>query len=314
METIKVGISACLLGRPVRYDGGHKWDRYLTDTLGRHMAWVPVCPEVEYGLPVPREAMRLVGDAAAPRLMTIKTGIDHTEGMQAWAARRLDALAKEDLCGFIFKSRSPSSGMAGVKVYGGTGAPSRKGVGLFARAFMDRFPLLPVEDEGRLHDPVLRENFIERLFVYRRWQRLIQEGLTPGKLVAFHQAHKLLILSHSAKHLTLLGRIVAQADEAAGSAQGQYITLLMEALRLTATPKKHANCLMHMLGYFKKRLEPDEKQEVLELIDRYRIGQIPLVAPLVLLSHYVRKFAEPYLAGQVYLHPHPQELMLRNHV
>jgi uncharacterized protein YbgA (DUF1722 family) len=179
---------------------------------------------------------------------------------------------------------------------------------------MDRFPLLPVEDEGRLHDPVLRENFIERLFVYRRWQRLIQEGLTPGKLVAFHQAHKLLILSHSARHLTLLGRIVAQADEAAGSAQDQYITLLMEALRLTATPKKHANCLMHMLGYFKKRLEPDEKQEVLELIDRYRIGQIPLVAPLVLLSHYVRKFAEPYLAGQVYLHPHPAELMLRNHV
>jgi uncharacterized protein YbbK (DUF523 family) len=168
MEMIRIGISACLLSQNVRYDGGHRHDRYITDTLGRRFEWIPVCPEVEYGLPIPREAMRLVGDPANPRLVTVRTRIDHTDGMIAWAEKRLETLAALDLCGFIFKSRSPSSGMAAVKVYGEDGMVVEKGVGIFAGAFMKRFPLLPVEEDDRLNDPRLRESFIERIFVYRR--------------------------------------------------------------------------------------------------------------------------------------------------
>ena len=204
-DKIKLGISSCLLGRNVRYDGGHQMDHFLTDTLGRFVEWVPVCPEVEYGLPVPREAMRLVGDPEVPRLMTIRTGIDHTDGMLRWAARRLPELEKEDLCGFIFKSRSPSSGMRGVKVYTSSGMPSTRGVGIFAGAFMKKLPLIPVEDDGRLHDPALRENFIERIFVFKRWKEVKGKGGALRDLIAFHSDHKLLILAHSPKHYTELG-------------------------------------------------------------------------------------------------------------
>jgi uncharacterized protein YbgA (DUF1722 family)/uncharacterized protein YbbK (DUF523 family) len=315
MNKISIGISTCLLGQNVRYDGGHQWDHYITETLGRYFSWVPVCPEVEYGLGVPREAMRLVGDPATPHLVTVKNGTDHTEGMREWARKRLDTLENEDLCGFIFKSKSPSSGMSRIKVYGSSGAPSLRGVGIFAQAFMDRFPLLPVEDDGRLHDPVLRENFIERIFVYHRWRHLSMRGMLGKDLVQFHSEHKLLIMSHSLKHLSVLGRIVADAGRNIKDKIGnEYITTLMEGLRLTATVKKHTNVLMHMMGYFKKDLNHNEKQELLDMIDIYRQRKIPLVVPMVLLSHYVRKYDQPYLRMQAYLNPHPFELMLRNHV
>lgn len=183
--TLKIGISACLLGEPVRYDGGHKLDHFLVETLGRFVSFVPVCPETECGLGVPRETMRLTGDPASPRLMTIHSGQDLTARMESWAARRVKELAGENLCGFIFKSRSPSSGMERVKVYADTGgAPTKTGVGLFAKEFMTRFPLLPVEDEGRLHDPVLRENFITRIFVLKRWRDLMTGNRSRGGLVA----------------------------------------------------------------------------------------------------------------------------------
>lgn len=199
-EKIRIGVSSCLLGNAVRYDGGHQHDPFLTETLGRFFEFVPVCPEVECGLGVPRETLRLVGDPAQPRLMTTRTGIDHTERMLAWAVRRVRELEGEDLHGFIFKSRSPSSGMERVKVYMDGKRAEKKGVGMFARAFMDHFPLLPVEEDGRLHDILLRENFIERLFVYKRWRDLLQTRKTAGGLVDFHTAHKLLILSHSEEH------------------------------------------------------------------------------------------------------------------
>jgi len=211
MEKIKLGISACLLGAKVRYDGGHQWDRFITETLGRCVEFVAVCPEVESGLPVPREAMRLVGDPLHPRLVTVRTGTDHTERLVTWAQRRVRELAALDLCGFIFKSKSPSSGMARVKVYRGEGAPSPQGVGIFARIFMEHFPLLPVEDEGRLHDPARRENFIERLFVLKRWRELLADHPGIGSLVAFHTRHKLLIRSHSPSHYRALGKIAARA-------------------------------------------------------------------------------------------------------
>jgi uncharacterized protein YbgA (DUF1722 family)/uncharacterized protein YbbK (DUF523 family) len=314
-EKVRLGISSCLLGESVRYDGGHKHDRYLTDTLGRYIEYVPVCPEVECGLPIPRESMRLVGDPESPRLLTSRTGVDKTEQMQSWVRRRVVELEREGLCGFIFKSNSPSSGMERVKVYNEKGMPSKKGVGLFARAFMEHFPLLPVEDEGRLHDPKLRENFIERVFALKRWRETLRQGRRRANLVDFHTRHKLLVLSHSQKHYREMGQFVAHAkDYSTEDLYRQYEELLTGALRLLATPRKHANVLLHILGYFKRDLSADEKQEMLELIDHYRDGAVPLIVPITLVNHYVRKYGEPYLAEQYYLHPHPVELQLRNHV
>jgi uncharacterized protein YbgA (DUF1722 family)/uncharacterized protein YbbK (DUF523 family) len=317
MQKIRLGISACLLGESVRFDGGHQLDRFITDTLGRYVEFVPVCPEVECGLGVPREAMRLVGDPEAPRLVTIRTKVDLTARLVAWAQKRVQELEQEDLCGFIFKSKSPSSGMARVKVYpeGAPASPVTRGVGLFARIFMEHFPLLPVEDEGRLHDPVLRENFIERLFVMQRWRELLAARPNLGDLVAFHTRHKLLILAHSPKHYRELGRLVGRGREAPlPELCDHYQSRLMEALRLQATPKKNTNVLQHLMGYFKRDLTPDEKQELLEVIDQYHQGYVPLVAPITLINHYVRKYRQPYLQEQFYLRPHPVELQLRNHV
>lgn len=314
-EKIKVGVSSCLLGERVRYDAGHKLDRFITGTLGKYFDWVPVCPEVEYGLPVPREAMRLVGSPEAPRLVTIRTGVDHTEGMLRWADKRLRGLEKEDLSGFIFKSKSPSSGLWGVKVYTHSGMPSRRGIGIFGGAFVRRFPLVPAIDDGRLQNPSLRENFIERVFVFRRWKELLERGGGPGQLVAFHTDHKLLMLAHSPKHYTALGRLVAGA-KAHNRSQlfAEYVSVLTDGLRLIATVKKNTNVLHHIMGYFKKHLSGDEKRELLEVIESYHQELVPLVVPLTLMKHYVRKYDEQYLKRQYYLNPHPVELMLRNHV
>ena len=313
-EKIRIGISTCLLGEGVRYDGGHKRDRFVTDTLGQFLEFVPVCPEMECGLGVPRESMRLVGKPESPRLVTNRTKIDHTERMITWARKRVQELEKEDLCGFIFKSRSPSSGMERVRVYNEKGIPEKKGVGMFARIFMAHFPLLPVEEDGRLHDIRLRENFIERIFALKRWRDLLDEKRSRGRLVAFHTQHKLLILSHSQKHSRILGKLVAAAKSISPKQlYPQYQSLFMEALKLKATVKKNINVLQHMMGYFKKQLSADEKHELLETFDQYREGYIPLIVPLTLIKHYVRKYDQPYLKQQVYLNHHPIELKLRNH-
>ncbi|MFH2000383.1 MAG: DUF523 and DUF1722 domain-containing protein [Planctomycetota bacterium] len=312
---IKLGISACLLGEKVRYNGGHQLDRFLRDTLGQYVEYVPVCPEVEAGFSTPREPFRLVGDPETPRLITVGTQVDYTQRMTQWSRTRAAQLEGEDLCGFIFKSRSPSSGMERVKVYTEKGMPLKKGVGLFARAFMDRFPLLPVEEEGRLHDPVLRENFIVRIFALGRWREMCAGRKTRGQLVQFHARHKLLIMSHSRVHLTEMGRLVARAKEIQPNAlHAEYQRLLLESLKLTATRKKHVNVLQHIQGYFKQALTADEKQEIGEIIEAYRRGDYPLIVPITLLNHYVRKYEAPYLKEQHYLQPHPLELKLRNHV
>jgi len=315
MEKIKLGISTCLLGKNVRYDGGHKLDRFLTDTLGQYVEYVPVCPEVECGLPIPRESMHLEGDPDSPRLVTIRTKQDMTDRMVQWARNRIIDLEKEDLCGFIFKSDSPSSGMERVKVYNEKGIPLKKGVGMFARIFMEHFPLLPVEDEGRLHDPGLRENFIERIFALKRWRAVLQSKESRGNVVDFHTKHKLLILSHSPKHYQMMGMLVAKAKALPiKELYQQYQTILMEALRSKTTSKKNSNVLMHMMGYFREQLSADEKKELLEVIEAYRKGYTPLIVPVTLIQHYVRKYEQPYLKEQIYLNPHPLELQLRNHV
>ena len=313
-DNIIVGVSACLLGEKVRYDGGHKHDRFITDTLGRFFTYIRVCPEVECGLPVPREPMHLAGDIDDPRLVTIHTGIDHTGRMIKWSQNRLEELKDAGLSGFIFKGKSPSSGFRGIKVYRNSARTVYNGTGLFAAAFMKAFPLMPVEDESRLHDPGLRENFIERVFVYNRWQELAGKGCTAADLIEFHTRHKYLIMAHSPKHLALLGKMTGKAGGASPDTIEGYLRNLMDALNLIATPAKNTNVLHHIMGYFKKTLDHTEKEELLEIIDRYRRGLIPLIVPVTLLNHYTLKYDQPYLKKQYYLNPHPVELMLRNHV
>jgi uncharacterized protein YbgA (DUF1722 family)/uncharacterized protein YbbK (DUF523 family) len=312
-EKIKLGISACLLGENVRYNGGHAHDHYLTKTLGQLVDYVPVCPEVECGLPVPRETMRLVGDPENPVLMTNKTKKDMTAQMKSWAQKRVRDLEKENLCGFIFKSKSPSSGLYRVKVYTEQGMPANQGSGIWARAFTEHFPLLPVEEEGRLHDPGLRENFIERIFVFKRWQEVLKKGKTRGNLVDFHTRHKLLLLSHNQKNYREMGKIVAfPKDMTPAEIYDKYTQMLHETMMLKTTRPKNVNVLIHIMGHFKKNLSSDEKQELLEIIDQYKKSYLPLIVPITLLNHYVRKYDISYLASQVYMNPHPIELGLRN--
>ena len=313
---LHLGISTCLLGERVRYDGGHKRDRFLTDLLGRYVEWVPVCPEVECGLPTPRESMRLVGDPAHPRLVAPRSGADYTEQMARWAESRLDALAALGLHGFVFKKNSPSSGRFRVKVYDAHGVPSPVGVGLFAQAFVERFPHLPTEEEGRLHDPNLRENFIERIFVACRWQRLLDRDPTPGGLVRFHTSMKMTLMAHSLQHYQTLGRWVAQAGARPwAELRDTYIRRLMEGLEVIATPGRHANVMHHLMGYLKEALSHADKQELLALIADYRQGLVPLIVPLTLLKHHLKRHEVPlWVHRQIYLTPYPKELMLRNHV
>lgn len=303
------------MGEKVRYDGQHKHDSYISGTLGNWFEFIPVCPEFELGLGVPRESMRLEGDPVHPRLITNKTKRDLTELMLAWCNKRVQELEQENLCGFIFKSKSPSSGMERVKVYSAKGMPSNQGRGLFAHAFMEHFPLLPVEEEGRLNDPGLRENFIERVFTLKRWREMLTGTNTRSELVKFHERHKYLFMSHSIPHYRLLGRIVADMKgRKLPDIQAEYLREMMDALRLRATVKKHVNVLQHLAGYFKKYLDADEKQELVETISIYKEGNFPLIVPVTLINHYIRKYKEPYLEQQFYLQPHPVELCLRNQV
>ncbi len=314
-EKIRLGISSCLLGEKVRFDGSHKHDRYLTGTLGQYVEYVPVCPEVELGLPTPRETLRLVGDPDNQRLVFSKSGEDITESMTAWAAERVAQLEQEDLSGFIFKSKSPSSGMERVKLYDHNSVPNKTGVGLFARAFMEHFPLLPVEEDGRLNDPRLRENFIEIIFTLKRWRETLAQGKTAKGLVAYHTRHKLLMMAHSPAIYREMGKLVARSGEIdTQTLYQEYLALLMKGMRLKTTVPKHINVLQHILGYFKQQLSADEKQEVIGVFESYRAGQIPLIVPITLLNHFVRKYDQAYLREQVYLNPHPVELSLRNHV
>jgi uncharacterized protein YbgA (DUF1722 family)/uncharacterized protein YbbK (DUF523 family) len=311
---LRLGVSACLMGEPVRYDGGHKRDPFLTETLAPFVEWVPVCPELEIGLGVPRDTLRLVGEPRAPRLVVERTGEDLTPAMQRFARRRLDDLADLELDGYVLKRASPSCGLFRVRVYGEGGVAGAVGRGIFASALVERFPALPVEEEGRLSDPVLRENFIERVFAMARWRAFLARRPRARDLVAFHAAHKLAVLAHSPVHYAQLGRLVAAARAVSRSTLEEYARVLMEALAIRATPARHVNVLQHVAGFFKRRLDVDERVELREIIEEYRQGLVPLVVPVTLIRHHVRRLAIAYLREQVYLSPHPKELMLRNHV
>lgn len=312
---INVGISTCLLGEKVRWDGGHKRSRYITDVLGTYFRFVPVCPELEVGMGVPREPVHLEGELTAPRMVGNKSGQDWTVRMNRYAAGRVADLAALELCGYLLKKDSPSCGMERVPVKNAKGMPDRRGRGLFAQELMARLPLLPVEEEGRLHDARLRENFIVRVFAYHRLRGLFSGRFSRGRVVAFHSQEKLLLMAHSPRHYKELGRLVAAVkDYRPAEFKERYSALYMEALAVKTTAKKNVNVLQHMLGFLRDDLGPAQKQDILQVLEDYRHDLVPLIVPLTLLRHHLTVSGIDYLNDQVYLHPHPKELALRNHV
>lgn len=314
---IRIGVSACLLGEEVRYNGGHKKDPFLTDLLGRYVEWVPVCPEVEIGLGTPRPAMRLVRIGEDVRMVTPETGADHTVAMREYSARRVEELAGEGLAGYILKKDSPSCGMERVKLYPAAGgAPNKEARGLFAEALMRRFPDLPVEEEGRLHDPFLRESFVTRLFVRQRWLRAEAEGWTRAGLMRFHERHKFLLMARSQAGMRRLGRLLGESakDGDVRELARAYLAGLAEVLRRPPTRRGHTNALFHMAGFVTGRIDEGDRHELIDAVERYRLGQLPLIVPVTLIRHHARRLDVEYLRDQVYLDPHPQELMLLNHV
>ena len=314
-EPIRIGVSSCLLGRGVRFDGGHKRDAFLAETLGRFVEWVPVCPEVELGLGVPRPTLHLERHAGGLRLVEKGSGRDLGGAMRRFASRRVAELGRLRLDGYVLKSRSPSCGMERVKVRDAKGAPQRGDRGFFAAALLEAFPLLPVEEEGRLCDPALRDNWVERVFAHRRLRALFHGRFSAGAVVAFHTAHKLQLLAHSPAAYRSLGRLVAGVRRAERAEfRERYGRAFMEALALRASRGRNANVLQHMAGHLREALDAADRAELATVIDDYRRGLLPLVVPITLLRHHVRRHGVATLAGQVYLEPHPKERMLRNHV
>ncbi len=309
----RIGVSACLLGQPVRYDGGHKRDAFIAGPLGEFVEYVPVCPEAAIGLGVPRPTIRLLGDSERPRLVgTADAGLDVTERMEAYAEQQADRLG--DLCGYILKKDSPSCGMERVKVFNDRGTHAeRKGSGVFARILMQRRPLLPVEEEGRLHDAVLRENFVNRVWAMQRWQSLRREGLNAARLIEFHTAHKYLVMAHSQAAYQRLGRLLSNlSGKDLQPLADAYVEELMHTLRRRVTRQRHVNVLQHIMGYLKKRIDSGDKAELMASIESYRRGETPLIVPVTLLRHYFRRHPDDYMEKQIYLRPHPDKLGLRN--
>lgn len=314
-DIIKIGVSACLIGQKVRYDGDHQQDRYILETLARYLELVPVCPEVEVGMDTPRETVQLEGKAAAPSMVAPGSGTDWTVRMNRYAKKRSVELAAEDLCGFVFKKGSPSCGVWRTKVYNARGAFKRIGRGLFAEQMIRTCPLLPVEDEGRLHDARLRENFLERIFACHRLKKAFAGRWRRAAVVDFHSREKFLLMAHSPRHYKQLDKLVAAvAKHGPAKFRDLYMTYFMEALAVRATPRRHLKVLQHLVGHLRKHLTKEEQTRVLAVIEDYRAGLAPLIVPLTLLKHYIELHQVPCAERQTYLNPHPQELMLRNQV
>jgi uncharacterized protein YbgA (DUF1722 family)/uncharacterized protein YbbK (DUF523 family) len=309
---ISIGVSACLLGAKVRFDGGHKRDRYINDLLTEHFNFVPFCPEVAIGMGTPRQPIRLVDDQGNIRAIgTREADRDYTTQLNEYGTRVAETL--DSLCGFVFKKDSPSCGMERVKVYADNGIPDKKGTGLFADKIMKKNPLLPVEDEGRLNDPVLRENFINRVYVYSRWKNLLDIGISKSALLDFHTRHKYLLLAHNQQAYRDLGRMLSSLDKAnLAELSQQYIRRVMAVLKQRASRKTHVNVMQHLLGFLRPKLDVNDRAEMLDTIKAYARGEYPLVVPITLLKHHFRCNPHPFVNRQVYLDPHPRAMMLRN--
>ena len=313
---IKIGVSSCLLGEKVRWNGDHKQDHYVRNIFGHYFEYVPTCPEVDVGMGIPRETVALYGTLYKPRMIGNKTKTDWTDKINKYTKGRINELINQDLCGYIFKAKSPSCGIGRVNVYSEFGSSKvRYGAGIFARAFIKSYPLVPVEDEGRLHDARIKENFIIRVFCFNRIGRLLRQDFTIGKLVKFHTKQKFLLLSHSRKHYDALCKLVANAKKyKLEELKAHYCETFMDALTYKSTTKKNTDVLLHMMGFLKKILTEEEKENILATIEDYRNELLPIIVPITLIKHQVKIHKIDYLLDQVYLNPHPKELMLRNHV
>ncbi len=314
-KLIKIGVSSCLLGEKVRYDGGHKNDTYIACTLAEYFQFIPFCPETSIGLGVPRDPIRLVNFGGDIRCVGAQDpSLDVTEKLNQCAEAQRHW--HNELCGYLFKKDSPSCGMEHVKVFSGTtskNAGSEESSGLYAKRLMENFPLLPCEEEGRLGNAILRENFIQRVYIYHRWKSLQQEDFTADKLMQFHSQHKLIAMSHDQNAAHELGRIVASSNiEPLSQVAANYIALLMPTLKQIATQDNHANVLQHVQGYLKKQLNADDKKELSEAIENYRQGDLPLIIPLTLLKHHFRKSPDHFIDQSYYMSPSPAELKLTN--
>lgn len=306
---IPVGISSCLLGERVRYDGGHKNDSYVRSTLGEYFEFNPFCPEVAIGLGVPRKPIRLTKTVEGI-ISCVSLDDDHTDALQDCANQQ--SLMHQQLCGYILKKNSPSCGMERVKVWN-EGNVQNIGVGIYAKQLMTNYPFLPVEEEGRLGDAVLRENFIQRVFVLHRWIELKKSNLSVSKLIEFHARHKLILLSRGRVGYTELGRMIAGLKPGTLQADSErYIVLLMSALKLKTTRKNQVNVLQHIQGYLKSSLDKQDKQELVELIDSYRKAHVPLIVPITLLNHFFKRHPNDYIEKSWYMNPYPSELSLQN--
>lgn len=314
---IRIGVSSCLIGEKVRWNGDHKQNRYVKDILSNYFEYVSVCPEVEVGMGTPRETVALYGNPDKPKMISRKTKSDWTRRMNRYSINRIKGLSNLGLCGYIFKSKSPSCGLARIPVYDENDrSKARHRSGLFANTFIKANPLIPTEDEGRLMDSKLRENFIVRVFSYHRLKLVLGNKIVkPGDIVKFHTKHKFLLLSHSRNHYQILGKIVAELKERPWEIMlSSYVNNFMKALTFKSTVKKNTDVLLHMMGFFKNLLEKEEKQDILSSIEDYRNELIPLIVPITLVRHQARKYNIKYLIDQIYLNPHPKELMLRNQV
>lgn len=314
-RSIPVGISACLLGHKVRYDGGHKRSKYCLNVLSDCFEFVPLCPEVSIGLSTPREPIRLVGDAESPRVLGTKDpSLDVTDKLHAYADEVTER--HTELCGYIFMKGSPSCGMERVKVYHENGLPNEAGRGAYADQLMKNNPALPVEEEGRLNDPVLRENFITRVFVYYSWQKEVMSAPSLHEVLQFHSRHKYQLMAHSYEGYKQLGRYLAEEapKQKLSEVLSKYILQLMTHLTKRANRKSHTNTLMHIMGYLKRNIDSDTKQDLLESIEQYRTEKVHLVVPLALLKHYLKRHGSDYIKTQAYLDPYPHELGLRNYI
>ena len=317
VNQIKVGISACVLGENVRFDSGHKLNRFVVDELTDHFSFVPVCPEVGIGMPIPRPAIRLVSDQERIALVEGKDqSKDYTHAMQTFSRNKVQALSQSNLCGYVVCAKSPTCGMERVKVYKNNRA-DKEGVGLFTQELIRQMPWLPIEEDGRLNDPCLRENFISRVYCLNDFYASVGEEsaagtIDAGKFIAFHSRYKLTLMAHCPRMYKKLGRMVAQITEYPPEQfYSEYRSGLMEAMSYRASRSNNTNVMMHIQGYFKKMLSKEEKRELVQVIQDYRLGQLPILVPLTLLKHYLLNYPNGYLKQQRYFEPYPQELRLR---
>lgn len=315
MIPLRLGVSACLLGHAVRFDGGHKRHALLTEILTPFVSWVPVCPEEDAGLGTPREPMRLVKSDHGVRVLTVRTGRDVTASLRDAANRRVSSLVDAGLDGYIFKKDSPSCGVWRVSVYDAVGSATRCGRGTFAESILSAQPWLPVEEEGRLADPVLREHFFERAYAHQRLRQLLNGEARIADLMRFHARHKMQLLAHSPSAYRTMGRLVATADRHhLQEVLNAYRVAFLDALAQPASRARHVNVLQHITGFFRRLFGPDHRRELASAVADYQRALVPLIVPITLLTHYARVHGIEYLLEQCYLEPHPRELKLLNDV